>query len=96
MPILLVMYKEDNIQKGQFKRFVVSNFYIDEIPEDNYASDYSDKLTLPNGFVNKNRKCSQDFEIISENLNISETVNLPLIQQFLKKIRNAISSNDFL
>ena len=85
-PILLIMYKEDNINRGHFQRHIISNNYSERNNEDIVECKYSEGLNLPSQFVNKNRKFSQDFDIITKTLKYTNTEELSIIQQFLKKL----------
>ena len=86
IPNLLIMYKEHNVKRGTFTRFVISNLFDYQVTENIYQSNYCEGLKLPSPFVNKTKKMAEDFEIITKTLKYSQNADLTLIQVFFKEV----------
>jgi hypothetical protein len=77
-PNLLIIYKEDKVKRGYFKRYILSTFLINQQEDNNYVFEYLKDITAPSCFIKKHKLKSLDFKKKIEQLHQDKRQSLML------------------
>jgi hypothetical protein len=85
-PNIIVMYKEEKTQRGEFTRYLLTDFCESENSRNKFSFDYTDNKKVPGLFVKHNKRLTENCKFQLKKLEEVEDFHLPLINQFLKLI----------
>jgi hypothetical protein len=84
-PNLLIIYKEDKVNRGVFSRYCLSNFLFEEDKKDILNFDYLENIKGPSCFIQKRKVMSFDFKKKLEQLQ-KQSHNASIILNFFTLI----------